>query len=346
MLLFADGFDGEYSATADLTKVWANNTSTSNITYISNGGKFSGGCVQAVTSGSLFSPVPPNLSSLTSTVFNCAFWFTRSAKPGGNVFPFGMLIVSTPTGANGTGFNTFGQMICMNGPVVITGGNSCDGVWHWFEETYPITTSSQTAQMWLDGVRAGQATGTPTNQNSVVYGIILSGVDATAAKFDDVICWNNDTGVTGDLTTASLPIGPQRCRGAFQATGAGTFSQWTPLSGTNASNIDETPPNDDTDYVQASSSGLKDTYAFGGSIVPSTDTSPLMVNVKARLKNADAGSINVQGVAYNGSATGTATTKQALSAYQMNHYPMFRDPAGATWTAANINANEYGIQIP
>src|SRR5262245_36526790 len=104
MLLFADGFDGEYSVTADLTKVWDSNSNTSNITYQATGGRWGGGCVQTITSGGLFSPVPPNVASLTSQVMNMAFWFIRTAKPAAAVFPWAMTQVNAAGGANGTGF--------------------------------------------------------------------------------------------------------------------------------------------------------------------------------------------------------------------------------------------------
>jgi hypothetical protein len=158
-----------------------------------------------------------------------------------------------------------------------------------------------------------------------------------------LIVWDNQNGSqAGDITSTNLPIGPKRIRTAWP-TGAGTNTHFTPDSGSNYTRVNENPPDGDTSYVQDSNSGDRDSYAFAGNVIPSTDT-PSWVTVNTYAKNADAGSINIQGLAYNGSYK-LGDSRAAPPAYATQQFPLFVDPSGNPWTAANVNAAEYGVGV-
>src|SRR6266403_479972 len=84
-VLFSDGCDF-YSATADLVKKWAGNTSTTGITFNASGGRSGGGCLSMTTasgSGSLTSPVFGALGvGVASKVVADGFWFKAAALGG------------------------------------------------------------------------------------------------------------------------------------------------------------------------------------------------------------------------------------------------------------------------
>lgn len=160
---------------------------------------------------------------------------------------------------------------------------------------------------------------------------------------DDLIVWDDQTGLqTGELVTANFPIGAKKCETQWP-NGAGTNTNWAPLTGANYAQVNENPSDWDTSYVQASASGIRDSYAFPGSIV---GVNPLVAVVNAVAKNADAGSISIQGLTYSGASYGLGDSKPAGSAYTTTQFPLFRDPnTGAAWTKAGVNAAQFGVGV-
>jgi hypothetical protein len=113
------------------------------------------------------------------------------------------------------------------------------------------------------------------------------------------------------------------------------------LSGANYTNVDENPPDGDTSYVSATTSGIRDSYGFGS---PVQGINPLFVCVNCYAENPDAGAVSLQGLTYNGSTYGLGDSKPAPLSYQTVQFPIFRDPAtSAAWTKAGINTAEFGV---
>jgi hypothetical protein len=351
MLLFCDGFDA-YASTADLTKKWQSNGA--GITWSPTGGKFGGKSI-ALGSGASTTLVTQTLTpNQVGGHAGAAFWFIASGKPAGNV---SLIAWHGNAGAHYAywGINPAGYIQWYNYPFTtwennIGGGpNICDGLWHWIElmsET-PIFNTNMHGWIWVDGVQImnGQTmtgnSGVSLNGAQMVELFNPGGITGT---IDDFIFIDDQTaGQTGELIAQSVfPIGPKKCETVWPS-GAGTNTNWAPDSGVNYARVNEISSDGDASYVQASVSGTRDSYAFPGTI---TGNNPLVTVVNCAARNADAGSINIQGLTYNGSSYGLGDSKTAGLNYQMMQFPIYRDPnTSAAWTRAGVNAAQFGVGV-
>jgi hypothetical protein len=138
-------------------------------------------------------------------------------------------------------------------------------------------------------------------------------------------------------------LGDRRVYALFP-TGAGNAAQWVPSAGSNYACVDDSPPNDDTDYVSAPAAlGSVDTYAMAD--LPPGASSVAWVQASPYAKKTDGGAGSVQPV-YRRSGTDYLGTSQAVGA-NYSWYPEVTelDPSsGVAWTASGVNALEAGIK--
>src|SRR6185369_10251257 len=109
---------------------------------------------------------------------------------------------------------------------------------------------------------------------------------STNGNWDFSEIYGNNTDGSAPNNGAWINTGPYRieCR---RATAAGNYAQFTPLSSTNVSNVDDTHGNDgDTTYNAGTAAGNKDTFQFG-SITPTAGTIPaIATHIMARKTEA------------------------------------------------------------
>lgn len=122
--------------------------------------------------------------------------------------------------------------------------------------------------------------------------------------------------------------------------GVGNSSEWTPSAGSNWENVDDVPPNGDTDYNSASAATTRDTYT----LQDITGGDPVGVQVVAYARKESEGSSSLQPVIrigstdYDGVVQGVADTD-----YTFLTWPYDISPATDTsWTEAEVNAAESG----
>lgn len=160
----------------------------------------------------------------------------------------------------------------------------------------------------------------------------------TYATFDHIHIWDTTGGVNDDWL-GDVKIVTQL------VSGDGTASQWTRSSGagTHASHVDDTNPNDDTDYLSSSASGLIElfTHASLTSVQTIKD-----VGVTVIAKKTDVGTytlcseVRSGGSNYDGGVAHDVPSN--YFALQTNHGV---DPATAVaWLVANFNAAEFGFK--
>lgn len=122
---------------------------------------------------------------------------------------------------------------------------------------------------------------------------------------------------------------------------AGATSGWTPSTGLNWQNVDEVPPNDDTDYNTATAISTLDLYGFE----PCAVTNPLAVQQCILSRRTAPGSATIQSVTRPVS-TNFSSTAQAVSdeTYSYNCFPYDTNPdTTAAWTQAQVDAAQFGI---
>lgn len=126
----------------------------------------------------------------------------------------------------------------------------------------------------------------------------------------------------------------------------GTNSEWTPTSGNNYANVDESSPDEDTTRITAATTGLADSYGFDTAI-PAGATSISGV-VWARAKSSGVGILQSVCRSDSTESTGSDTTDLLTASYVDYELdpdtPWSTDPAtSSAWTVADYNAAEWGV---
>jgi len=126
--------------------------------------------------------------------------------------------------------------------------------------------------------------------------------------------------------------------------GNGNQNDWTPLSGNNYENVDDTNIDGDSTYVSSSGVGDIDLFTFAN--LPSTDVDVHAVQLNASIRKS-AGGTRVYGLL----ARPVSTNYIVKSGYTPIDYEyiqhlMENNPeTDNTWLASQVDASEFGIQV-
>src|SRR5262249_39642583 len=126
----------------------------------------------------------------------------------------------------------------------------------------------------------------------------------------------------------------------------GSNSAWTCSTGTtHFALVDETAPNDDTDYLVTSTAAARDSHNL--SALPSM-TNPTVYGVQHLLsaRKDDAGTRQVQLLVKSGATTSVDAATQTLATnYTYYRRVLTQDPnTSAAWTTTAINVLEAGVE--
>jgi hypothetical protein len=125
--------------------------------------------------------------------------------------------------------------------------------------------------------------------------------------------------------------------------GNGGSNQWDPSAGSNYACVDETPANDDTNYVSTTLSGRKDLYNYPDLVNPSGT----VWGVQALLcvKNPDGVALDVQHdyLSIDGEAAG-ASYSVPVNYYYARELTEKNPITDAAWTIALVNGMQFGIK--
>lgn len=335
MLLFIDGFD--HYATGDLTKKWQ---STASGSIGSTSGRRSGGAYV----GSLFHYLSRALPGSYSTLI------------------VGMAIKSSST--NGYALycmnegSTIHLCLCLNsasklelrrggssGTILATSTQALVSTsFYYLELKATINDTTGSYELRINGTTEFSASGVDT-RNGGTSGVIdtfmlgntaSTGTGAVATYDDLYICdtsGSNNTNFLGDCRIDTL-----------LPTSDGTYTQFTPSTGTSHyALVDESTPNT-TDYNSDATSGDRDSYGFPdlSSLVSQTIFG---VQINAAALKTDAGARNLGTMSRlsstnkDGSGVALGTSQAYVSEIQET------DPASAAWTESNVNAAEFGVKV-
>lgn len=159
------------------------------------------------------------------------------------------------------------------------------------------------------------------------------GVGSINQIYDDFVLMDDSGSTLNDF------IGDCRINTVYP-TSAGDTTQWTPISGSNFDNVNDSPANDAV-YNSDHTAGNRDLYNVGdlGAV------SILHVSTLYRLVNSDAGSrqvktiAKVSGTVYDGPTVSPSTTVLYFTSdFTVN-------PAtGLQWTYTEFNAAQFGVE--
>jgi hypothetical protein len=331
-LEYFDGFD-DYN-TAQINRYW---TSVFGNYQITSGGRNGSNCLMLVSYSDYVKLTLP--SKQTRTV---GFAFKPSGFSQINGGPFlifedsgadqvdvrlsatGLLFVTR----NGTSLGTATQPLSAN-------------IWYYIEFSATIgsgTTGSFTLK--VNGVVVVSGTGVNTQSTANATTNVLTFFDGNQASqqlwFDDL--YSRADGIfCGDCRViSSLPTGNGFVTG---------FTRGGTDSGANWSQVNESPANDDTNYVQTAAAGAIDLYTYPA--LPVAAGTVYGVMACPILKNDSAGTATAVPEYRSGGTNYDGTSAQPVGSTTYNAYPDIQghDPAtGLAWTIAGVNNAQFGVK--
>lgn len=256
-----------------------------------------------------------------------------------NLLPSGQLEVKG--GTTGTGPGTGGTRYGVTDPPYILQ----DGVWAYIEvkmtdiaadSTITVRINQQTALVCTGDTRIKGLSGLPiyTEWNMFCLGSL-----GYNSAIDDLYVGSLSGGRYTDF------LGEVRIDCHFP-NAPGTYTQWTRGgvdSGNNWDQVNETAPNDNTDYNEAATSGLIDTFA-SEAFVPEGNTLLAIQHVMAATKY-DAGNALIAPVLRQGT-TDYVGTVRAPGQLTYTYFLQLHEsqPSGGAWSEAAFEAMEVGYK--
>jgi hypothetical protein len=340
-LAFTDGMD-RYGATADLDLIYTRNGNS----WQSTAGVNGGGAIRCPGATTCKLSQTSQLVPLTSGgTVHAAFWHKQTGGIAGTtnrIFNFGTDVQNSDSGsAPHLGFNP------NNGSVYVTmhgattqvatsaAGVIIAGQYQHIELRAKWADSGGIWQVWVDRVQVINFSGdtlSGTQPTEVRQFRMEGGGNITQADFDDVIVW--DEAGTDFVPTQ---LADYHVIEAL-ATSADDSVQFTPLSSTNESNVDETGFHDgDTTYNQSTTVGHVDTFAMADQA--STPSSCMAIAVHTVAKKTDVGGVTMRNRIKHGSTTAEGADKTLTTSYAKYSDYFGKNPdTSAAWGNTDVNS--------
>lgn len=191
-------------------------------------------------------------------------------------------------------------------------------------------------------VLLAEDTKTASSGNDQGTAVVWRGRSPTSGEFriDDIYILD-DSGSSDRMKTF---LGTMAVKGGLPNS-AGSSSDWTPNSGDNHEAVDESGAvDDDTTYVESTTSGDKDLYGIAGLEDLDGDIVGLQVNIHARVGS---GSVDVDVVQRGGNGTeeNSAAITVSNTSYDHKSAVFETDPdSGHPWELADLGDAEVGIE--
>lgn len=148
------------------------------------------------------------------------------------------------------------------------------------------------------------------------------------------------------LTATGAPnsfLGDTRMTPLFP-TGAGFYTEWTPLAGNNWDNVNDNPADDDATYNIGDTVGERDTYAMSDlSAAAGATIHAVVLNIVAR--KDDAGTREISGKIRQAGVDANGVNIPLTAAYKRHPVWFPTDPSAAAWSVAKVNSMEAGAEV-
>lgn len=231
------------------------------------------------------------------------------------------------------------------------GAFQATNTWRLLGIAYCCHASAGYISFYVDGVQVLTVTGDTTvyasqataKEPASITGAFVLGLVGTSS-------WTNyayvdDFYVDSCVGEADAP--PPGRRFLFSlADGAGAAAGWTPLSGTNISNVDENPNDEDATYVKALSADLVDSYETADVTLPADHGIAAVIPVAVARKTEAGVASSLKLLAYDGANTALGAEQQLSTSYGLVWERMATQPDGSSWgsTPDDFNAAEFGVK--
>ena len=206
------------------------------------------------------------------------------------------------------------------------------GIWTALSIRYVCNSSTGECSAQINGASAVSFTGNTQNGGAAqVNRVLINNATGVNVGIDNWVL------ATGLSTDAILP----ECRiyGAVVPTGNSSV-QFTPNAGSNWSNVNEIPANEDASYNYMASPGYKDVFTCSP---PALTGAILAVKVNFRARKDDANSIQCAAVIQPGSTPYTSPAMPLYTTYFEQGAIWQTNPAtSAAWTPSDLASLKFG----
>lgn len=327
-MLFLDGFD-HYDDAQILSKWTGGGGSGFAYREILSPGRYGGNYLRLRTTSSVW--LYKTVGSSTVLTIGFAWRCSALSQPANFIYTY-----SNTTEAGLRMDATGAIKAYVGGGLVATGTKLLNtGDWNHVEFQHYSHGASGTIKVKINGALDIDYTGdTLVNANpSTVY---LYAPNNSQNDYDDFFILDDNGAVNNDF------IGDHKIEAVLPG-GAGNYSQWTPSAGSNYQNVDDNPPDEDSTYNSAPSSGLKDSYAMGD--LTTLTGSISAVQVISRTRKDDAGPVELRNFVRQGGSDYAQTNVAQGDSYSVLSDILETDPdTGIAWTIAGVNSAEAGIE--
>ena len=331
-LLFMDGFD--HYATADITKKW--NSIVGSMTIFPIDGRRGGGAAGGNPSGSenLNKTLPGSYATLV---------FGLALKVDALVSLDILTLKESATSHLILRLNATGTLSVVRAASTVLGTSSTSlstDAFYYIEIKATIHDTTGAVEVRVNGVTCLNLTGQDTRNagtTGLIDNFVITGTSGTWRLDDFYVCdtsgtKNND--FLGDVRIDTLLPNAD-----------GTYSQFTPSTGTNHSAlVDEATPNT-TDYNDGATVGNRDSHQFTN-LTSIASQIVYGVQVNAAIQKDDAGAKSACTFVRSGTTDGDAATAVLGTAQTYVSQIFETNPSGGVaWTEASVNAAEFGMKV-
>jgi len=251
-LLYVDGFDN-YTASGDITAEISKKATGGAVgSWQYATGRFGGGAAVANSGSDIIYVTTNNHTGIIIVGVYIKFSAIGSASDALISFNNGSIQGNINVIILSTGFLRIrrSSTTLANGTTPISADT-----WYFMELKSNFTNSGGTTELQLDGQLEATFSGDTTNGGTGITTVNIEGDGNPVCTYDDLyVC--DDTG-----TENNDFLGPIKIE-SISPDGDGANTDFTPLSGANYTNVDETISDEDTSYVSSSTNNDKDTYTF------------------------------------------------------------------------------------
>lgn len=340
-LIFADGFEGYTSA--EIPNYWTDDKIIFSSTIVSSPTHYGTQAMQPSAFG-----VQKSIAAVQSFILGFA------VLPAYNQELIVLKTISTATGTNTIGrlrWTTNGKIqiersiggtstLATTSPKFAMNNGNLPTRFYYIEWTTGITNAS------LNEIRIDGNLALSTTLDFVGTNVTISNVNAVeffgnGNIFDDVyMCSQDGLGVHTPIGEVGIP--------SLFPTADGSFSGWTPNSGTvHFNRVNEKPADNDTTYNSATGAAVIDTYKVSTAVVNNTDVVPAAQLIQLTRDDGTTGTLTLRPfIVVNGGTFGTSAQNfTPAGSYIPAHTQIYeQEPVGVVaWTGTTINQTEWGI---
>lgn len=331
---FMDGFD-HWTTNSFVARKWDTNSNAIGL----SAGRFGGNCLgQFSGPGSTIALSQGQLSAVATRVIGFALQPTN-VWASGNSF---ITILDGATEQISVRSGTAGVLIVSrSGTTLATSTNVLPlNIWCYLEFKCTINSSTGSFELRVNGTSTGWCSGsgvnTQTTANPTTNGFKIFGSNNINFSLDDLYVLNTSGSANNDF------LG--ECRVNILYPVQDSLTGWTTSTGTSHfALVDETNPNDDTDYVYSNTANQEDTYFFS-----SLATSGAIAGIQnvACMRKDDIGLKTVSIETFVGGSGVVAPAFTPASSYLMYRQIVEQDPStSAPWTPTTLFNANCGVKI-